>query len=148
MRLHLLFDIRRGFDLVDITHLNEHQPAQIFHDLACKRAWIRAGVESLVNRLQAVCWIVVHDGRDKIQDCLTRSSAKHRLCKGKRDLIACGRQLIEQGNRIAHAACRLAGNLNERVIVRLDLLGFEDGFELFDDLIHRDAAELVSLTAR
>jgi 4-hydroxy-L-threonine phosphate dehydrogenase PdxA len=45
-------------------------------------------------------------------------------------------------------ACGLARDLDERIIIRLELFGFEDGFELFNDLIDRDAAELVTLAAR
>ena len=31
--LHLLFDIRCGFDLIGVAHLNEHETAQIFNNL-------------------------------------------------------------------------------------------------------------------
>jgi hypothetical protein len=37
--------------------------------------------------------------------------------------------------------------LNERVVVSLDLFGFEDGLELPDNLIHRDAPKLMTLAA-
>ena len=44
MGLHLLFDIRRGFDLAGVAHLDQHEAAQIFHDLASQGAGISSRV--------------------------------------------------------------------------------------------------------
>ena len=73
---------------------------------------------------------MIHDGREGIEHGLTRGSAEHGLREGKRDLIARGRKLIEQGDRIAHPARRLTSNLNERIIVGLKVLGFDDHLRL------------------
>ena len=113
MSLHLLLDIRRGFDLIGIAHLNEHETAQILDNLTCQRARIGAGIESLMNCLQPVRGIVIHDGRNDIQHCLTRGSAEHGLCERERDLVAHRRKLIKQGNRIPHPARGLTRDLDQ-----------------------------------
>ena len=54
MRRHLLLDIRRGFDLIGIAHLNEHETAQILNDLTRQRTRIGARIERLVDGFKPV----------------------------------------------------------------------------------------------
>ena len=64
------------------------------------------------------------------------------------DFLAHRRKLIEQRNGIAHPTCRLACDLNQRIIIRLDFFSFDNELELLDDLIYRQAAELVTPAQR
>ena len=97
------FDFARGFDLVDVAHLNQHQTAQVFDDLTGKRARVGARVEGAVNGFETVRRLMVEDGRHDVEHGFAGGGAEDSLREGKRDLRASGRELVEQRLRVAHA---------------------------------------------
>ncbi|MBV6466622.1 MAG: hypothetical protein PGMFKBFP_01942 [Anaerolineales bacterium] len=145
---HPFFNIPGRLDLRRVAHLDQHQPAQIVNHLASQRARIGAAVEGAVDLLETAPRIRVRDGGDEVEDGLGGRGPEDGLREVQRDAFARRGELVEQGDGVAHPARGLARDEGEGVAVGLNGFGGGDGLELADDLVHGDAAELVTLAAR
>ena len=120
----------------------------MLHHLLAKLVEAGAVGHQLVDQVQPRGHVAVGQRADEAGHRFGVDRAQHLLHLRQGDsLRAVGQHLVEQADRVAHAALRRAGDGEQRVVFRTEALGGDDVAQMAGDLRCGNAAKIEALAA-
>ena len=131
------------------AHAHDHQTAEILRELCENLLQLTPVLQELSELFDQGCRRAIRDVQCHLFDPRASDESEHLLyaLRRKHPLRECG-TLVENRERVTHPAVRLHGDDAERIRIRRDARLLTDVNEAVTDLRHRNAVEVIPLTAR